>query len=77
MFDWEVVNLEIVLNIGVEKVNVMVKNLLNVEKELIFILGFWNFDLDSEFFLSSLGLIFYCLDVMLIVGFVGEGSVVQ
>nr|WP_283644848.1 sigma E protease regulator RseP [Alteromonas macleodii] len=75
--DWEAVNLEIVSNIGAEKANVTVKNSSNVEKELTFTLGSWNFDPDSESPLSSLGLIPYRPDATLTVGFVGEGSAAQ
>ena len=75
--DWEAVNLEIVSNIGAEKANVTVKDSSNVEKELTFTLGSWNFDPDSESPLSSLGLIPYRPDATLTVGFVGEGSAAQ
>ncbi len=75
--DWEAVNLEIVSNIGAEKANVTVKNSSNVEKELTFTLGSWNFDPDSESPLSSLGLTPYRPDATLTVGFVGEGSAAQ
>ena len=73
--DWEAVNLEIVSNIGAEKANVTVKNSSNVEKELTFTLGSWNFDPDSESPLSSLGLTPYRPDATLTVGFVGEPQV--
>lgn len=75
--DWEAVNLEIVSNIGAEKANVTVKNSSNVEKELTFTLGSWNFDPDSESPLSGLGLTPYRPDATLTVGFVGEGSAAQ
>ena len=75
--DWEAVNLEIVSNIGSEKAIVAVKNSSNVEKELTFTLGSWNFDPDSESPLSSLGLTPYRPDATLTVGFVGEESAAQ
>jgi len=72
--DWEAVNLEVVSNIGGEKVVITVKNSADVEKELTFTLSGWNFDPDNESPLSSLGLTPFRPDPTLTVGFVGEGS---
>lgn len=75
--DWEVVNFELVSNIGDEKAQITVKNAAGVEKELTFTLTSWNFDPDSESPLSSLGLTPFRPDPTLEVGFVGEGSAAQ